>query len=1686
MNNPQGLDHARKLIKENLESKDPFLDLGNCGLRVLIELPELWECQHLEGLNMGSWYWKEGNEINSKNKYQPNQIGDNGTKELVLNLPTLKSLNLSYNKISNDGAKAIAENCKTLNSLFLFYNNISDEGAKVIAENCKFLTYLNLSSNKIGIESAKAIARNCKILTGLNLSDNNFGDEGTQIIAKNCKSLIFIDLSSSKMTDAGAINIIKNCKALNSLNLAFNSIGNNGLKYIAENSYSINFLDISNNQITDISPLVPLLNNENIFISFQENPISNPPKEIVTNGISSILEYFKQKEITGSSLFLEAKLVLLGDGRAGKTSLAYRLLGKDLPKEADRTQGVEINVGSYYFNVKEGRFKLNIWDFAGQDKYKPLHQFFYSGSNLYVLVADSGNSLTDFGDWFETAELFGEGSPLVVVLNEFRDGLGYGIFDEDKWRSQFPKLIRQVHLVNLLNQKGFTTLEKDIQHLAYQLPHVQNEFPENWSKIRFELESRRDENYISLQEYLKICQENNLHERTSALILSSIFHKIGVCLHYQKSVILQKYVILKNEWATSAFYKIFEDDVIAEVKKGFFNLDDLQRLWSDDIYKGMIPLLLELLCEFKMAYPLFNRNEYIFPALLPHKAPTDYFFHHESITTILVEYDFLPKSLFTQYIVYLHEDIDKDRTLVWRNGVVLRWGNETVAEITTIESRNKKALQVLVTGPEKKSISTYIISTLRKLNGEYKGIRVREVIPCPCQGCQNKKNKQHYYDFNNLLFRLEKGRQNVECDNSLEEVDISKYLENLLFFDKLNVGEKHILKDDFTAYRLIQDNLKTKNTFLDLGNCGLENLSDFNALWECTHLIELNIGKYYWQNGIKITSKNALKANRIENKDIHLISVKLLNLTALYLSDNNVGIEGIISLSENKKIVNLDMSRNTIRDQGAKVIAENFKDLKLLCLSGCHIGDDGVNIIVKSCKNLITLDLSYNLIKSFSIEFTVRNLKYLKYLNFNENQQEDIPSEILNNHLALKEYFGVSFKNKNTIEIKLIPNNTIKMLLLGNSTSGKTTLVKYLLTKEFVKNHDSTHGVQCWIWEPVIDGQKYKVNINDFGGQDYFHATHSLFLDVESLFILLHNNSSVHNSDCKEDDQFYSTDYWLGNISDVLQDKPSNLKNVKNNYAIWYVQNKTDHLSYQKEWLEKGSQSLETSIEHQFFISIKSASENQVNLPIEWRHFFEKLLERVVTLSTTDIPEWWAAIRDLSLPEWRNEKLYLTRDEFSVQCKTFLTDRDIPYVTENESFAGILTYLKNSGEVVWFEDKAELSNYIFTGADTLTRHLFTNIMDKNVKNNGGVINLSKDKKDMEIYIHVLQSYGLVFEKEPRVYIAPQFLPEEPHIERFMHLLPLSFAVRFNSYMPRYLITRLISYFAQQDKAAHYWRFGVMFKKSGLFCLIKVDFNKQIINVHVEDKKEKFDILFETYLMIMGKGRLNELVDKVKGVTKQESFNVALAETLKIEKNEKQMEFSLNGVDFAPFTLWKSAMNSRAQFVQSNDNKYLPLSAIVYKLLGGYQIMPKRIFLSYSHEDWIHLEDLKNHLSSLERSGRIVPWYDGKILAGQSWDDTLKKELREADIVLALLSKNFMASQYIWETELPIAAKAGAVIIPIFLSPVYYQDNVINIHKKQGLPAEEKWILGSSWQNKDEAWLEVVKGIVEVLEEGKKI
>src|SRR5438105_122212 len=135
-----------------------------------------------------------------------------------------------------------------------------------------------------------------------------------------------------------------------------------------------------------------------------------------------------------------------------------------------------------------------------------------------------------------------------------------------------------------------------------------------------------------------------------------------------------------------------------------------------------------------------------------------------------------------------------------------------------------------------------------------------------------------------------------------------------------------------------------------------------------------------------------------------------------------------------------------------------------------------------------------------------------------------------------------------------------------------------------------------------------------------------------------------------------------------------------------------------------------------------------------------------------------------------------------------------------------------------------------------------------------------------------------------------------------------------------------------------------------------------------------------------------------------------------------------------------------------------------------------VFYSYAPEDLVLRDALDKHLATLKRSGWIQSWYDRDIRAGTQWQQEIDTHLRTADVILLLVSSDFLSSEYCYSLEMQEALrrhKAGeAVVIPIILRPVDWYGTPFS--SLQVLPGEGKPV--TSWSNLDEAFELIAQGI----------
>ena len=267
-----------------------------------------------------------------------------------------------------------------------------------------------------------------------------------------------------------------------------------------------------------------------------------------------------------------------------------------------------------------------------------------------------------------------------------------------------------------------TTLRDGIEFFASNLSHIGEELPARWLKVRADIELRASEApYISQQEYFHIYSRHMEFDRSKALHLSQYLHDLGVFLHFQDDPLLARTVILQNQWATEAVYRILDDETV-KAQLGRFNSTDCERLWHDSVYADMHPELLALMQRFELCYELQDSKPptWLAPQLLPPAKPQELADWSQPEDLVLrYRYDFLPKGIISRLTVRLHRFV-RNPEMAWVTGVLFERDNTAVlVELLA----NGSEIELRARGPERKALLSVIAADLDALNESFQGLR---------------------------------------------------------------------------------------------------------------------------------------------------------------------------------------------------------------------------------------------------------------------------------------------------------------------------------------------------------------------------------------------------------------------------------------------------------------------------------------------------------------------------------------------------------------------------------------------------------------------------------------------------------------------------------------------------------------------------------------------------------------------------------------------------------------------------------------------------------------------------------------------------------------------------------------------------------------------------------------------------
>ncbi|NEP23180.1 COR domain-containing protein [Moorena sp. SIO3I6] len=690
--------------------------------------------------------------------------------EFIGKLTNLTELDLSDNQLTT--VPEFIGNITNLTELYLSFNQL-----KTVPESLTKLTNLtqfHLYKNQL--KTVPEFIGNLTNLTELYLSFNQLTTVPKSI--GNLTNLTELYLSFNQLTTVP--EFIGNLTKLTKLIL-----GRNQLKKVPESLTkltNLTQLDLAKNQLKKVPESLTKLTNLT-QLDLSENPLETPPIEIAEDGIEAIRDYFRQLLKEGKDYIYEAKLLIVGEGGAGKTTLAKKIENPEYQLQENEKSTEGIDIIQWEFPLDNGRdFRVNIWDFGGQEIYHATHQFFLTKRSLYTLVADTRKEDTDFYYWLNIVELLSDNSPLLIIKNEKQDR--HREINERALRGQFTNL-KETLATNLATNRSLKELLTQIKFYISNLPHIKEAaLPTTWKQVREALEED-SRNHISLDEYLNICSKNGFTLYNDKLQLSGYLHDLGVCLHFQDDPLLKKTVILKPEWGTYAVYKVLDnDDVIRNL--GCFNRADLEKIWSEENYAYMQDELLQLMIKFQLCYRISgSKDSYIAPQLLTLNQPK-YDWNESDNLILRYTYEFMPKGIITRFIVVIHKWIYQEQ-YVWRSGVILNKDN-TKAEV--IEDYEQREIKIRVTGRHKRDLLTTVTYELDQIHDSYNRLRCTKLIPCNCSTCKNSQNP-YFYEFDKLKERIAYRKNTIECGSPpYNIVEVLGLIDDVIGLKQFNKDEQ--------------------------------------------------------------------------------------------------------------------------------------------------------------------------------------------------------------------------------------------------------------------------------------------------------------------------------------------------------------------------------------------------------------------------------------------------------------------------------------------------------------------------------------------------------------------------------------------------------------------------------------------------------------------------------------------------------------------------------------------------------------------------------------------------------------------------------------------------------------------------------------------------------------------------------
>jgi len=460
------------------------------------------------------------------------------------------------------------------------------------------------------------------------------------------------------------------------------------------------------------------------------NPKLDLPDSLSGTKPSETLRYYFESQ-KGRPL-LELKLLLVGRGGAGKTTLIKRLAGEQPNRHEVETHSIVIR--DLILQCHGGNVRTRAWDFGGQEILHSTHQFFLSERSLYLLLLEprSGLAQRDAEYWLRLIESQGGSSPVIVVLNWSH--IRQWQVDQVKLKRKFTFIIDFIS-TDAFHGDGIVKLSRVMtQAVEDHVREVWLPFPIRWREIKDSIAGMK-ENFLTYTQYAELCVKHGETDPDAQVDLAGILHALGLALYFGNDPRLYDTRVLNPRWVTGGVYAVIRAPSVKQ-KNGQLSANDMPQVLREAEAQKVIKaadyptdthtFILELMRAFQLCYASEEDKgtavQYLVPELLPEFEPKMSQQWESAPVRLRYRYDVLPPGLLPRFIVRTHAL--SDGAPHWRHGVALRHAD---ASALIREETDRPELQVFVLGGNDETHRMLVAIVRRELESLHAEMKIRPV-----------------------------------------------------------------------------------------------------------------------------------------------------------------------------------------------------------------------------------------------------------------------------------------------------------------------------------------------------------------------------------------------------------------------------------------------------------------------------------------------------------------------------------------------------------------------------------------------------------------------------------------------------------------------------------------------------------------------------------------------------------------------------------------------------------------------------------------------------------------------------------------------------------------------------------------------------------------------------------------------